>query len=84
MVALDEQVTVNPEQRPPAGTTFWLALMIFLASLRPILTHCFTFNGSTEVSTILRLYISVAAVGINGLWIVESHRSAFLLSPLRR
>lgn len=84
-VALDDEVHVNPQDRPTVATIFWVILMFFTASLGSLLSRNLkTSQGGDSESELYQIYKSFVTISISGLWVVESYRPGLLLSPLFR
>lgn len=86
VVPLDEEVKVNPHNRPTIATALWMGLMLLIALFGPLLSRYLVLAPSPDstVPAALQNYLFVTAISITGLWTVESYRSSFLISPLFR
>lgn len=84
LVLLEKEVTVEPRNRPVYATVLEAVAMLCIALVSGVVPRYYDLKEGEVGSEMVRLYISVATIAINGLWVVESHRRALLISPLFR
>ncbi|KAJ5119894.1 hypothetical protein N7448_010563 [Penicillium atrosanguineum] len=83
LVALNEQVQINAQDRSTLATVFWMGLMLFIALLSSLLSRSLDIGrGLDSESEPLQLYMSFVTIAISGFWAVESFRPGLLISPL--
>ncbi|KAF2130690.1 FAD/NAD(P)-binding domain-containing protein [Dothidotthia symphoricarpi CBS 119687] len=86
MCPFSEDMQVKPNPRSPLATISWIGLLM-LAACFPLSAHRFLPASTSSLlgfSEVFQLYISVMAVSISGLWVVESYKASLLVSPMSR
>ncbi|KAI9037695.1 FAD-dependent oxidoreductase [Aspergillus affinis] len=83
-------IQARPRPRPLFATLAWISLLAFVASLSWWMSRLFPSNlldGGMNQSIggapgVIQIYTSLIAVSISGLWVIESYKAPFLISPL--
>lgn len=85
LVALNEQVQINAQDRPTMATVFWMGSMLLIALLSSLLSRRLEIGlGVDHESGPLQVYKYFITIAISGFWVVESYRPGLLISPLFR
>lgn len=84
------EIKVKPGPRPVLATGLWITVLLLAASLSWRIPKYMPADvkDSTRIddslSHPLQLYSSLISVAISGLWVTESYRADWLISPLGR
>lgn len=82
----DEDIKMNPRDRSPAASRYFIILFMLLAVFTPLASHFLgvSKNLDSEDSRELAVYKFLIACTITGIWTVESYRPARLMTPIFR
>lgn len=87
IVAWADELKMAPEKRSFAATVCWIRLILLAASAPVILRRCapaVELDTGPAGSSLPQLYATISALAIHGLWVIESYRRSFFLSPVGR
>ena len=82
----DEDIKMNPHDRSPPVSRYFIVLFMLLAVFTPLVSHFLGVSKDlgSEDSRELAVYKFLIACTITALWTVESYRPARLMTPMFR
>ncbi|PVH97986.1 FAD/NAD(P)-binding domain-containing protein, partial [Periconia macrospinosa] len=89
MVAFSQDMKATISPRSNLATSFWAGTFI-LSALSPYMMSRFfgaeierlAMDESAKLSGVVESYLAFIAISVSGVWVVESYKASFLISPL--
>ncbi|KAH7308985.1 hypothetical protein B0I35DRAFT_515346 [Stachybotrys elegans] len=83
-----QDMKANITQRSPVASLSWAIAFIATGFLTYGISICFPINDAglgeeekSQLAGVARFYSSIVAASLSGIWVIESYKPAFLLSP---